>query len=189
MTISALPPSGEADGAGRSVGAPLRRKEDGRFLAGGGRYVEDLHPPGLVHLAVVRSPYAHARILGIDARPAHGLRGVLAVFTVREAPELGRAVPPLIAESAFRPHVHPIMADDRVRHVGEAVALVVAHDPYVAGDAVDRVLVDYAPLPVAGAPVVPPAEMPAAVHEGWPDHLAGSTRSALSWRRACTTRA
>jgi carbon-monoxide dehydrogenase large subunit len=168
-----------AAGAGRLFGVSLRRKEDHRFLTGAGRYVEDLRPPGLVHLAVVRSPHAHARIAGVDARGARGLPGVLAVYTVREAPELGHAVPPLFKEIAFRPHLHPIMAGDRARHVGEAVALVAAEDPYVAADAVDQVRVDYEPLPVAVLPVLPPAGSPALVHEGWPDNLAGSTRSAV----------
>jgi carbon-monoxide dehydrogenase large subunit len=171
--------SDRAAGRGQVFGSPLRRKEDHRFLIGAGRYVEDLRLPGLVHLAVVRSPHAHARIAGVDARPALALPGVLAVYTVREAPELAGPVPPLFAETAFRPHTHPIMAGDRARHVGEAVALVVAQDPYVAADAVDHVAVDYGPLPVASRPVLPPVESTAVVHEGWPDNLAGSTRSAV----------
>jgi aerobic carbon-monoxide dehydrogenase large subunit len=171
--------SDETAAAGRLFGTPLRRKEDHRFLIGAGRYVEDLHPPGLVHLAVVRSPHAHAVIVGVDARPALALPGVLAVYTVCEAPELGGSVPPLFAEPAFRPHIHPIMAGDRARHAGEAVALVVAQDPYVAADAVEHVLVEYRPLPVAARPVMPPGESPAVVHERWPDNLAGSTESAV----------
>jgi carbon-monoxide dehydrogenase large subunit len=140
--------------------------------------VEDVRLPGLAHLAVVRSPHAHARVAGIDGRPALALPGVIAVLGVREAPELGLGVPPLIAETAFRPYVHPVMARDRVRHVGEAVAVVVAEDPYRAADAADLVAVDYEPLPAAAGPVLPPAPA-AVVHDGWPDNLAGSTRSAV----------
>jgi len=70
------------------VGASLKRKEDWRFLTGRGRYVDDLWLAGLAHLALVRSPHAHARVLGIDARRALRRQGVLAVLTVKDAPEL-----------------------------------------------------------------------------------------------------
>src|SRR5262245_33584235 len=178
MSTSAPRPSATS-GDRQLVGVSLKRKEDRRLLVGGGRYVEDVRLPGLLHLAVVRSPHAHARIVGIDRRAALARPGVHAVLGVAEAPELGRGVPPLINEAAFRPHAHPIMAAARVRHVGEAVAVVVADDPYRASDAAEAVLVEYAPLPAAVAPVVPPAPAPAVVHDGWADNLAGSTRSAV----------
>jgi aerobic carbon-monoxide dehydrogenase large subunit len=152
------------------IGAALKRKEDRRLVTGAGRYVDDLRLPGMVHLALVRSPHAHARILRVDAARARRLPGVLGVLTVRDAPELAAAVPPLIREPDWPAYVHPVMAAERVRHVGEAVAVVVADDPYRAADGADAVVVEYAPLPVAAAPRVP---APALVHDGWRDNRAG----------------
>ena len=152
------------------IGASPKRKEDRRLLTGAGRYVDDLRLPAMVHLALVRSPHAHARVLRIDGTAALRLPGVLSVLTVREAPELAASVPPLIREPEWPAYVHPVMASERVRHVGEAVAVVVADDPYRAADGAAAVVVDYEPLPVAAAPVVP---APAVVHDGWRDNRAG----------------
>jgi aerobic carbon-monoxide dehydrogenase large subunit len=152
------------------IGASLKRKEDPRLVTGAGRYVDDLRVPRMVHLALVRSPHAHARVLRIDPAAALRLAGVLAVLTVRDAPELAASVPPLIREPGWPAYVHPVMAGDRVRHVGEAVAVVVADDPYRAVDGAEAVAVEYAPLPVAAEPVVP---APAIVHDGWRNNRAG----------------
>jgi carbon-monoxide dehydrogenase large subunit len=157
------------------IGASPKRKEDRRLLTGAGRYVDDLRLPAMVHLVLVRSPHAHARVLRIDATAALRLPGVLSVFTVRDAPELAASVPALIREPDWPVYVHPVMAGERVRHVGEAVAVVVADDPYRAADGVDAVVVDYEPLPVAAAPVVP---APAVVHDGWRDNRAGRQEAA-----------
>ncbi len=75
------------------VGASLKRKEDRRLLTGAGRYVDDIAPPGAAHLALVRSPHAHARLTRIDTARARKLPGVLAVLTVKDVPELGAEVP------------------------------------------------------------------------------------------------
>jgi len=152
------------------IGASLKRKEDRRLLTGAGRFVDDVHLPGVVHLALVRSPHAHARVVRVDATAALRLPGVVSVLTVRDAPELGASVPPLIREPDWPAYVHPVLAGDHARHVGEAVAVVVADDPYRAVDGADAVVVDYEPLPVAAQPVVPAA---AVVHEGWRDNRAG----------------
>jgi CO/xanthine dehydrogenase Mo-binding subunit len=152
------------------IGVSVRRKEDRRLVTGAGRYVDDLHLPEMAHLAIVRSPHAHARVLRIDPAAALGLPGVVAVLSVRDAPELAASVPPLIREPDWPAYVHPVMASDRARHVGEAVAVVAADDPYRAVDAADAVIVEYEPLPAAAAPVVPG---PALVHDGWRDNRAG----------------
>jgi aerobic carbon-monoxide dehydrogenase large subunit len=152
------------------IGASLKRKEDRRLVTGAGRYVDDLRLPGMVHLALVRSPHAHARVVGVDGAAALGLPGVLSVLTVRDAPELAASVPPLIREPDWPAYVHPVLAGDRVRHAGEAVAVVVADDPYRAADGADAVVVEYEPLPVAAEPLVP---APAVVHDGWRDNRAG----------------
>jgi carbon-monoxide dehydrogenase large subunit len=157
------------------IGASPKRKEDRRLIIGAGRYVDDLGLPEMVHLAVVRSPHAHARVLRIDGRAALRVPGVLGVLTVHEIPALAASVPPLIREPDWPAYVHPVMAGERVRHVGEAVAVVVADDPYRAADGVDAVVVEYVPLPVAAAPVVP---APAVVHDGWRDNRAGRQEAA-----------
>ncbi|OGL10887.1 MAG: hypothetical protein A3I17_08395 [Candidatus Rokubacteria bacterium RIFCSPLOWO2_02_FULL_72_37] len=157
------------------VGASLKRKEDWRFLTGRGRYVDDLWLAGLAHLALVRSPHAHARVLGIDARRALRRQGVLAVLTVKDAPELAASVPPLIREPSWPAWEHPPLAGDRVRHVGEAVAVVVAEDAYRAADAAEAVVVEYEPLPVAAAPGDPGVR----VHAAWRDNHAGSHESVV----------
>ena len=158
------------------IGVSVKRKEDRRLLTGAGRYVDDLRVAGVVHAALVRSPHAHARIVRIDARAALALPGVLAVLTPSEAPELGAGVPPLIREPGWPRHHHPVMAGPIVRHVGEAVAVVVADDAYRAADAVEAVSVEYDPLPVAAAPG---AEAPALVHDGWRDNVTGVNESAV----------
>jgi len=160
------------------VGASPKRKEDGRFVTGHGRYLDDVRTEGLLHLAVVRSPHAHARVLGVEADAARALPGVVAVWTLTDLPDLATAtVPPLVPEPAWRPHVHPVMAGGRVRHVGEAVAVVVARDPYVAADGVDRVTVAYEPLPAVLSPEAAVVSGAPRVNEQWPDNLAGVTTS------------
>jgi carbon-monoxide dehydrogenase large subunit len=156
------------------IGASPRRKEDRRLVTGSGRYVDDIRLPGTAYLAIVRSPHAHARVRRIDGTAALRRPGVLSVLTVRDAPELAASVPPLIREPGWPAYVHPVMAGERVRHVGEAVAVVAADDPYRAADAAEAVVVEYEPLPVAAEPVVP---APGIVHDGWPDNRAGRQES------------
>jgi carbon-monoxide dehydrogenase large subunit len=155
------------------IGESIKRREDRRFLTGTGRFLDDIVPDGLLHLAVVRSPHAHARVVRVDAADAARRPGVRAVLTARDLPELTRPVPALIKDASFRPYQQPALAAERVRHVGEAVAVVVADDPYRAADAAEAVLVEYAPLPVAARAGLPPAPAPAILHDGWPDNVAG----------------
>ena len=159
-------------------GASLKRREDGRLVAGLGRYLDDLTLPDLLYLGLVRSPHAHARVLGVDRAAAAGLDGVMAVWTLDDLPELATAsVPPLVPEPRGRPHRHPPLAGGRVRHAGEAVAVVVADDPYRLADAVDRVIVEYEPLPVAATPAAAMAPSAPLVHDDWPDNVPYVTRS------------
>ncbi len=161
------------------VGASPKRKEDGRFVSGRGRYLDDVRVPGLLHVALVRSPHAHARVMSVDARAARALAGVAAVWTLDDLPELAAAnVPPLVPEPKSRPYIHPIMSGARARHVGEIVAVVVADDPYVAADGAERVAVAYEPLPAALSPEVAAAPGAPRVNEAWPDNLVSVTGSA-----------
>jgi len=130
------------------IGEPLRRTEDARFLGGRGRYVADLELPRLLHAAFLRSPHAHARLTRVDAAAASRAPGVVACLT---GEELQRHAHVLRAPSRMRDYRatdFPALAVDKVRHVGEAVAVVVAEDRYAAEDAVELIGVDYDPLPV-----------------------------------------
>src|SRR5499426_2323150 len=130
------------------IGARVQRREDQRLLTGQGSYVDDHHPPGLLHAAFLRSPYAHARIVQIDTELARAFAGVVAVLT---GTDLARLVKPVRAGSKTRDYKEtsiPPLAVDKVRYVGEAVAVVVAESRYLAEDALEQINVEYDPLPV-----------------------------------------
>ncbi|PYM97000.1 MAG: dehydrogenase [Candidatus Rokuibacteriota bacterium] len=132
----------------RLVGARVARREDPRLLTGQGSYVDDHRPARLLYAAFLRSPHAHARIVSIDASAALALSGVTAVLT---GEEIARASKPVRAASktpAVKVTSFPPLALGKVRHVGEAVAMVAAESRYVAEDAAERIVVEYAPLPV-----------------------------------------
>jgi CO/xanthine dehydrogenase Mo-binding subunit len=133
------------------IGRSVRRVEDPKFLRGLGKYIADLEFPSMLHAAVLRSVHAHARIVGIDAEAARQLPGVVAVVTGAEAAEIVDPLP----DSGPAPdkHVFRVLAVDKVRFMGEGVALVVAESRYVAEDALELIEVDYEPLP----PIVDPA--------------------------------
>jgi carbon-monoxide dehydrogenase large subunit len=127
------------------VGKSIRRVEDPRFLTGRGRYIDDMSLPGMLHAAVLRSPYPHATIKRIDVEAARGVPGVVAVVTGAEAAELCDPMPDF--GPAPDKHVFRCLATEKVRYVGEGVAVVVAESRYVAEDARDRIEVEYEPLP------------------------------------------
>jgi len=154
------------------IGASVKRREDPRLLTGRGRYAEDWTAPGQLYAAFVRSPHAHADVAGIDLAPARSVTGVLDVFAGRDLVAAGvGAIPTLIVERGGNmrsrdgsPFAEPIwlpLATDRVRHVGEPVAIVVAVSPAAARDGVAAVAVRY----VARAAVV---DAVAALAEGAP---------------------
>ena len=137
------------------IGARVKRKEDPRLITGKGNYVGDLKLPGMHHVAFVRSPYGHARIRGIDAKTALNHPGVVAVITGRDLPPLCGPMPIGGGEGGAAPDpasdtrpTHYALSIDRARHVGEAVAAVIAITPEIAADAAAEVVVDWEPLPV-----------------------------------------
>ncbi|MFO1149575.1 MAG: xanthine dehydrogenase family protein molybdopterin-binding subunit [Alsobacter sp.] len=138
-----------------------RRSEDERFVTGRGRFVADLVPAEALHLAVLRSPYAHAR-LRVDAAPAAGCPGVLAVATAAELAAEGVGALPcssrLDDEAGLIVPARGALAADRVRHVGEAVACVVARTREQAIEALDAIAVAYDPLPAVADPLAALAE-------------------------------
>jgi len=129
------------------IGRPLRRREDRKFLTGKGRYVDDLRLPGTLHLAILRSPHAHARITGIElsaAQTAPGVRRALAGADL--IGKIGNIKPNWIIPGTVVPE-RPVVAVDRVRFVGECVALVVAETRETAFDALELIDVAYQALP------------------------------------------
>ncbi len=131
---------------GRWVGTAVPRKEDRRMLMGRSRFTGDLTRPGMLHAAFVRSPHAHAVVSKIDVTAASQAPGVERLFT---AENLGHPyLLALLERDEFVPTSMPILAGDRVRFVGEPVAIVVADDAYRAEDAAELVEVDWDPQPV-----------------------------------------
>ncbi|MBW8758329.1 MAG: xanthine dehydrogenase family protein molybdopterin-binding subunit [Burkholderiales bacterium] len=135
------------------IGQPLRRREDARFLTGAGQYTDDVVLPGQSYAVFVRSPHAHARITSIDTSAAKAAPGVLAVFTgadLAEAKVGGLPCGWLIHSqdgSPMKEPPHPVLAQGKVRHVGDQLALVVAETLLQAKDAAELVAVDYEELP------------------------------------------
>ena len=131
------------------IGAPIARKEDLRFLTGRARYVDDVKLPGMLHAAILRSPHAHALILSIDASEALELPGVVAVFSFSDLEQTvePRTIPMRRGsfEGLERFLQYPF-ARDKVRYVGDPVAVVIAESRHIAEDALDRVRVSYRPL-------------------------------------------
>ena len=126
--------------------ASMLRKEDARLLRGQARFLDDIEAPaGTLHAVFLRSPHAHARVLGIDAAAALALPGVR-VLTAADFPDL-KPLSPDLPLAGFAPVPRPILCTDIVRYVGDIVALVLAPDAYTAEDAAEVVLVDYEPLP------------------------------------------
>jgi carbon-monoxide dehydrogenase large subunit len=145
------------------IGQSLRRQEDARFVAGHGRFIEDIDLPDQLWMHVVRSPHAHALIAGIDAGAARAMPGVLGVFTSADLAELG-PLPCTVPVASLEPMIVPprhALTGDRVRHVGDAVAFVVAETRTGARDAAEAVVVDYDTLPAIVDPL-------AASHEDAP---------------------
>ena len=136
---------------GDHIGRSLHRLEDERFLTGRGCYVDDVAVPGQLHGVVLRSPHGHALIECIDTAPARAMPGVHGVFTAADLDADGIGTLPCIARVAtVAPMIvprRPALARDRVRHVGDPVAFVVADTAELARDAAERVNVAYRPLP------------------------------------------
>ena len=120
----------------------MLRKEDPRFVRGMGKYCDDIQLPGMLHLAILRSPLAHARIVSIDVSAAQAHPKVVAVITGADLAEQGLAWMPTLSND-----VQAVLATDKVRFQGQEVAFVVAEDRYSARDALELIVVDYDMLP------------------------------------------
>lgn len=148
------------------IGKSVKRVEDKRFITGKGRYTDDINLPGMTHAYILRSPYAHARIKSIDTSAAAAMAGVVTIMT---GDEVGHYGVPCGWQVNFKngdimkEPPHPLLVKDKVRHVGDAVVMVVAESREIAQDAAEAIVVDYEVLPAitdaskaveAGAPLV-----------------------------------
>src|SRR5579885_1792397 len=173
----------------QAIGQRVPREEDRRLLTGRGRYVDDVKAIDAARGYVLRSPHAHARILSIDTGAADGMPGVLLVLTGDDLKRRGLGT--------LRPHIprrkkngapayvcpQPVLAQDRVRYVGDPVAFVVADDLNRAKDAAERIVVEYEPLPAvvsAEAAIAPGA--PAV----WDDNPGNEAFTFMAGDRAAT---
>src|ERR1700730_2307527 len=130
------------------VGSPVERREDLRFVRGRGQYVDDLRPDGLLHAVILRSSIAHGHLRSIDTSAALKLKGVHAVITAKDMP----GGPPKIAMRLqplpeFKPFEQAVIADRKVRYVGEPLAVVLAASAAIGEDALEHIVVDIEPLP------------------------------------------
>jgi aerobic carbon-monoxide dehydrogenase large subunit len=129
------------------LGKSVKRIEDDRFVRGAGNYLDDIRLPNMLHMAVLRSPFAHARITSIDTSAAEAVDGVVAVVTGELLAQHNLAWMPTLSGDT-----QAVLATDKVRFQGQEVACVVAEDPYIAHDALELIDVDYEPLPVVVDP-------------------------------------
>ena len=138
-------------GIAAMLGSPIKRREDPRLITGQATYVDDIKIPGMLHMAVLRSPYGHARITSIDTSAARQHPGVVAVYTAEDLKgvvgNIAIAVP--LGKIAEGMGNRGALADGKVRFYGDPVAVVIADDRYTARDARDLIEVDYEPLPAA----------------------------------------
>ncbi len=137
----------------RGIGHSVKRKEDDRFIRGRGNYIDDITMPNMLHMAILRSPFAHAKINSIDTAAAAAVPGVIAVVTGELMAQHNLAWMPTLSGDT-----QAVLATDKVRFQGQEVAAVIAEDPYVARDALELIDVDYEPLGVVVNPQAAAAE-------------------------------
>src|SRR6185503_15263261 len=135
------------------LGASRKRVEDNRFIRGKGHYVDDIVLPGMLHMEILRSPVAHARIVSIDTSKAWTIPGVRLVLTGEMMASRNLAWMPTLSYDT-----QAVLATDKVRFQGQEVAAVIADDPYIAKDACEAIVVEYEPLPVIVNPTQALAE-------------------------------
>ena len=154
------------------VGAKIKRREDPRLIRGLGQYVDDINLPNTLHVAILRSPYAHARIKSLETDAARQHPGIVAVITGAEIKDQIGTLPVSGGNETLRVPKHYVLAIDKVCYVGEGVAAVVAEDRYIARDALDLIQAEYEPLPVVSDPEKALAPGAPVIHSEWPDNVA-----------------
>ena len=158
----------------RIFGSGIRRREDPRLITGRASYTDDIKLPGTVHAAILRSPYAHANITSIDTSAAACQPGVIAVYTGADIEGHLNPIPCAwhIPDSNLIMPDHPAIAKDKVRYVGDAVAVVVAENRYQAEDALEHIDVDYEPLDATINPKASTMDGAPQVHDDVPNNIA-----------------
>src|SRR4030095_16086800 len=134
------------------MGRALKRVEDPRLILGKATYVDDLVLPGMLHMVVLRNPYAHAKIHGIKTETARALPGIVGVFTGADVNEKCGSIPCAALAPNQKVPKQTVLAAERAYYVGHPVAVVVGTDRYVGRDALDLIEVDYDPLPAVADP-------------------------------------
>lgn len=159
----------------RYAGTRMPRVEDTRLLTGHGTFVDDIIRPGMLHACFVRSPFARATITGIDTSAALAMPGVVAVFTAQDLNPDVREAWHAVAGKDVSDTPRPPLAEGEVKFVGDPVALVIAESRYIAEDAIERVEVDYEPLPALAdfTRAAAAADDGVVVHDAYPDNCAG----------------
>src|SRR5438105_5666844 len=173
-----------SDAASPYIGRSLRRREDRRLLTGQGQFVADLALPRMLHAVLVRSPLAHARIRAVDLSRARVAPGVMAALN---GADLLQMLPPVpegqislpkkwttVVQHKFLNPRQPLLAHDKVRHVGEAVAVIVAESRYQAEDAAELVRLDLEELPAVIDPETALLPGGPVVHDRYDTNLIGS---------------
>ena len=158
----------------RMFGSGIRRREDPRLITGRASYTDDITLPGMAYAAILRSPYAHANITSIDPSEAKCQPGVIAVYTGKDIEGHLNPIPCawLIPDSNLITPDHPAIAKDKVRYVGDAVAVVVAESRYQAEDALEHIDVDYEPLDATINPKASTQDGAPQVHDDAPNNIA-----------------
>lgn len=160
----------------KTVGARIKRREDPRLIQGLAHYVDDIKLPDTLHVAILRSPYAHARINAIDTTAAQNLPGVKAVVTGDDLKDTIGGIPCAATDPEGFPGIkvphHPVLATDKVRFVGEPIAAVAATDAYIARDALDLIELDCELLDAVNSADAALGENAPILHEDWDDNLA-----------------
>ncbi|MDF7819455.1 xanthine dehydrogenase family protein molybdopterin-binding subunit [Runella sp. MFBS21] len=156
------------------IGKSVKRVEDKRFITGRGRYTDDIVLPGMTYAYILRSPYAHARIKSIDTSAAEAMEGVVTIMTGEEVGHYG--VPcgwqvNFKNGDTMKEPPHPLLVKDKVRHVGDAVAMVVAESRELAQDAAEAIIIDYEVLPAVIDASKAVEEGAPLVHEDVPNNI------------------
>ena len=158
----------------RVFSSGIRRREDPRLITGRASYTDDIKLPGMAHAAILRSPYAHAAIKSVGTSGAASQPGVIAVYTGADTAKALNAIPCawLIPNSDLKTPAHPAIAADKVRYVGDAVAVVVAETRYQAEDALEHIAVDYEPMDAVVSPKGAAQDGAPQLHDDVPNNIA-----------------
>jgi carbon-monoxide dehydrogenase large subunit len=175
---TAANPAALVEAEGHSyIGQPVRRREDLALVTGRGRYAGDIRLPGLLYMAVCRSTAPHAVLKGVGLEEARSMPGIVAAFARDDLPEIHGAIVDASLPDAYLVS-RPVLASDRVRYVGEPVAVIVASDPYLAADAANAVSIDLEPLDAAGDASAAMEQGAASLHPPHHGNLAGRVATA-----------